>query len=278
MTIAYEHELPDGFEALKVLGRGGEGTILLVSHSNDTQKYVLKVFHDPLPKAWAVGLQIYAREIAAGEPGLMPITLWESKDSILGVYYPHVRLIRVHPRLVSSLVQVARGVVGSFCRMQRRLIAEHGVAVLEPSAANMLLTEGGYFCYVDFGYGISTLDQPEMRRLNLMGYGFAALLTSLRRKSLRQALPPSEEHDYAAPCVYFENELLDEAAAGQPWIAEIVAEVRGSPAERLLEAGFYEGLGRRLPGRVASARALIAANKLLDKVARVRRQMKRVMH
>lgn len=270
MNPASQCDLPPGFRMLETLGQGGEGTVYLVSKDDDAHQYVLKVFHEPLPKAWAVGLQIYASNVSPNDHGLLPIQLWENSEAILGVYYPYTRLTAVHRRLIRASDQIAQSMVGSFCRMQHHLISSNGIGLLEPAADHLMLDRHGRFTYIDFGYGISTLDNQEARRLNLFGYGLAAFLPSLCGKNLRAIQPPVDGHVFDQPCVYFSNPLFDQIAVRQEWLASIIAEVRSSPSSQLLNADFYLAISSHLPGQPPLPQMVTALSRLLEAMGHAR--------
>lgn len=112
MSILPGSNLPPGLRVLKTLGRGGEGTVYLVAEDADDRSRVLKVFHTPLRKAWAAGLQIYASQVGPNDLGLPPIALWEDQDKILGVTYPFIPLTIVHRRLIMASDRIAQAIYG----------------------------------------------------------------------------------------------------------------------------------------------------------------------
>lgn len=270
MTKPVHHTLPDGFQVIERLGQGGEGTIYLVSRRGSARQLVVKVFHEPLPKAWAIGLQVYAEEVSSNDLGLPQITLWDTAQGIRGVYYPFTGLYRTHRRLVTGFRHIARSMLGSFCRMQSYLMSKHRIGLLEPMPEHLLLSREGSFFYVDFGYGVSTLDHSETRRLNLFGFGFAAFLAVLHGRNFRLVQQAVAGHNYDQPCTYFAPDLLDGLIPSDSWVSPIIARIRTAPAEILLEADFYRALSSQLPHRLESPGLAIAAGHLLRMLGTLR--------
>lgn len=277
MNSSTYHNLPPGFQLVATLGQGGEGTVYKAIQTKTEQQYVVKVFHKPLPKAWAVGLQVYAANIEANDFQLLPIKLWETEENIRGVYYPFIRLFRIHRYLINNSQQIAQTIVGSYCRMQHYLISQHGIGLLEPSADHLMLARNGRFSYVDFGYGISTLNHPESNKLNLFGFGLAAFLPSLFNQNLRLSVRPCAGHNFNEPCVYFKDPLFDKLSVRHKWIEPIVSKVRCSPASLLLDSEFYRQLSLELPSQFTLPQLVISANHLLYLLDRYHKKVRQFL-
>lgn len=253
---------PD-WQIQKVLGRGGEGVIYLVADADADRKFVAKVFHLPRPKQECRSLQTYADRVMGEYPGLPKLELLEDQDSIHGIAYQYRPLHEVHYRLWDSVDQLAQALVGSYCRMQSHLISTASIAICDPYIRNFLLAPDGRFHWVDFGWGISTIDHPRNLDYGRFGYGCAGFLLSIYGIEIKPAVILTPGYSHAQPCRYCMDPRLDALAARHSWLHQVLDDVRHQPAAAFLEAEFYRRLGAQLPDRVTAPGAVIVASELL---------------
>jgi hypothetical protein len=265
----------DGWRVLRLLGEGGEGVVYLIEDKATSRRWVLKSFHSPLPAPCLQSLQIYNSGILAGDcPGLPEFELVQDRDSILGVRYPYVALYHVHWRILRSIGQIGKALVGSYCQLQHHLISRLGIAIWDADPVNFMLARDGYFYWIDFGTAMEVVNRPTGESRGGFEYGFATLLLGIHGINFKLLAQYSESYTYAGPCIYFMNAALDDVACRHHWVREIVETVRSQRAAAFLEPEFYRQLGAGLPRRVIAPTAIIASGALLFRAGGLRARLR----
>lgn len=254
----------------KVLGKGGEGTVYLVEDKESSNKFILKVFHEPHSVDWLPGLPVYAEKIKANDFGLPEVEVIYSGDEINGVVYPYVQLRSLHWRILNSIKNVAQSVVGSYCDKQYYLMSDHSLALWDPHLSNFMVDETGKWHYSDIGGGICPLDHPWARKHGVIGYGFASLLLSIYNINLHQHVSIVEDYSYDEPCIYCKNEWLDAIAMQHEWVHEILSEVVSNKASIFYDPEFYQRLRKYLPNRVPWPSLVLPISKTLTGLGKLR--------
>ena len=271
--LASVMDITANYQVLRVLGQGGEGTVYLVKDRAEARRLVLKVFHEPRPRAWVPGLEIYANSVAPNDCGLPVIRLLQDSDQIIGIQYPFVQLYQIHPRVLRLSERVAQALFGAYCRMQSYLMSEFGIGLWDVMVDHFMIAKGGQCHYVDFGYGVQTINQPRCLEQGLLGYGFSMLLLSIHGKNIRLVVPTSKDYSYDKPCIYCMNKELDAVAAQHSWAREVLFEVRGHKASIFHDPEFYRRLGERFPGRIPVPPLIIWASRFLFRLGKIRAKL-----
>ncbi len=264
------------YKELENLGWGYEGYVYLVRDQATGRKLVLKIYHDPFdhePGIWD-GLTLYASRVKPNPYGLYPITLIQKSGQIIALQYPFDRLYPLEYRVFERYDEARKSLVGQFCFMQSYLMSECGIGVIDPVIDNYLLAKDGQFHYVDYGLGIRNLEESIAVEYGLFGRGFALLLLSIYNINLRAEMPPLSNYAYDRPCPYSMCPALDDVAARNLWIKNIVSEVRSQNASVFLDPRFYWRLGMSLPRRVRFPQLLIRASQSIRFLKNVRDRLK----
>ena len=256
-------DIRPNWQVQRILGHGGEGIVYLVADVDTSRRSVVKIFHSPRPKQKCRNLQIYAVRVTGEYPGLPKLDLLEGEDGVYGIAYAYHPLYRVHYRLWGSLDQLARAMVGIYCRMQAHLISTAGIVLWDADVVNFLLATDGWFHWVDFGWGVAPVDHPWNLERGHVGYGLAMLLLSVHGVNIKPAVQTTPGYSQSQPCCYCMDSRLDTLAVKHRWLRQVLDEVRQQPATALLEPEFYHRLGARLPNRVAAPRGVIFASGML---------------
>jgi hypothetical protein len=256
---------------LRKLGRGGEGTVYLMQELDSDQRFVLKLFYEPIRGSSTQGLKIYAQKIKRNKYGLPPIVLVEAPDQIVGVRYPYTPLYNIYWRLFQLHESVAQSLFGAYCRMQYYLMTQGGIGLLDTVADNFMSGWDGTFYFVDYGFGIKSVEHGPTLESGKFGYGFVMMLLSIYQRNLKSEMLPSTNYDYNVPCVYCQSKLLDEVSAEQQWVKELLTEVRSCKASIFVDPEFYKRLSSRLPGYMPFSRSSILFSKLVFSLQSLRK-------
>lgn len=256
-------------QAVKLLGEGGEGAVYLLHDGQTEEQKVLKLFHRPRPKSLAEGLLVYAAGVGTDDcAGLFPARLVQNADHVLGVIYPYRRLYSLNRRLRQQVDQIGQALIGAYCQMQWYLMEQHAIGLWDVGVGNFMLDRHGQFWFVDFGYGISPLDNMQCADQGKFEYGFVMLVLSIYGINLKLIRREITGYSYADPCIYCTE--LNDLAIEHDWIDSIVGEVRGRAASLFLDPQFYARICADLPGQVPWPRAMIAASRCATGLARFR--------
>lgn len=267
-----------GFSVQKVLGQGGEGIVYLVKDQGRSKEFVLKVFHEPHPCDYLSGLPIYANRIRKNDVGLPEITLIYHDENIIGLVYPYVPLELIHWRIMERNEQVAKSIIGSYCKKNYFLMTNHGLVIYDPPMPNFLVDRMGLWNYIDIGGGIGLTDSAYIKKHGLLGYGFASLIMSIYNKTLYHLMMPQEDYSYEIPCVYCQNEWLEDIARKHVWVREILSEVLTQNALIFYEPEFYYRIGERLPDHIPLPSLILPINKTLFWAGKIRGRIGNIMH
>ena len=253
----------------KLLGQGYEGSVYLVQDRDSDQRCILKVFHNPWPKAQVRALQRYAVSVAEDScAGLSSIELIQDSDHILAVAYPYRRLRYLNRRLLYWVDQIGQALLGSFCRMQAYLISRHNMALWDVSADNFMVDANGQYWLTDYGYGIAALDNEYHLDRGMFEYGFVMLVLSISGTNIRLVRQPTPGYSYNSHCLYCTE--LGAVDSHPAWIGTIANQLRDQRASVFLDSEFYRRLGEQLPLRVAYPGLVIPTSELITSVARLR--------
>jgi len=258
----------------KLLGQGWEGSVYLVRDTYSEQRYVLKVFHKPWPKAEVRALQKYAISVSEDSVvGLSSIELVQDSDHILGVAYPYQRLRHLNRRLLRWVDQLGQALLGSYCRMQAYLMSQHNMALWDVSADNFMVDGNGQFWLTDYGYGIAELDNEYHLDRSSFEYGFVMLILSISGTNIRLIRQPTPGYSYDGHCQYCTE--LTAVASHRAWIRAIADQLRAQRASTFLDSAFYRQLGEQLPRQVAYPVLVLPASELMSSVARLRIRLRK---
>jgi hypothetical protein len=258
----------------KLLGQGFEGSVYLVRDTYSDQKYVLKVYHNPWPKDQVRALQRYAIGVTEDScAGLSPIELVQDSDHVLAVAYPYRRLRHLNRRLLWTVDQIGRALLGSYCRMQAYLVSRHNLALWDVPAENFMVDANGQFWLTDYGDGIAQLDGVRHLDCGSIEYGFVMLLLSISGINIRLIRQPTPGYSYDGRCLYCTE--LAAVASRRVWIRAIADQLRDQSASVFLDPGFYRQLGEQLPHRLAHPEFVIPTSELITSIARLRILLRR---
>jgi hypothetical protein len=261
------------YRVIKVLGKGSEGIVYLVEDKDRANKLVLKLFHEPHSRDWFTGLSAYADNISSNELGLPVTQLLYQKADIIGLVYPYVQLYTLHWRIFNIFDKVAMSVVGSYCRKQYYLMTKHGLAIYDPVLLNLMVDKQGRWHYLDIGGGICLLNDPWIRKLGAIGYGFASMLLSIYNVTLHHYIKYQEFYTYDATCFYCSCKWLNDIAERHLWVKGILSEIKTQKSTIFYDPEFYKRLSDRLPGRVPCSFLILPFSKTLTNVGKLRGYM-----
>ena len=254
---------------IKVLGEGWEGCVYLIQDKRTRDKKILKVFHQPLPDIWAKDLRFYADNVAeAGAIGLSPIELVLDSSEVIGLLYPYQRLYQLNRRILWSVDQIGQSLVGSYCRMQCYLMKKYHMGLWDVSANNFGLDRFGQYWFIDFGYGLASLENPVCLDRGLFEYGFVMLLLSIYDINLREIIPHAKGYSCLDTCIY--SRELDNLVSRCDWAEPILNEIHDHRENIFLDPDFYCRIGRQLSCRVRYPVPCIIASEFMSGLARLR--------
>lgn len=249
------------YEIVSYLGSGGEGVVYLLADQSNRDHVVLKVFFEPRKGLGAEGLQLYATEAPPSDLGLPSIRLVSDSGSVLGYWYPYVKLNHVHSRILYHFDSVSQALLTDYLAMQSYLIGSRELVLHDAVNSQFMLSRQGKFHFVDLGWAISTLDAPYVIRSGLVGHSLLSLLCSIY--GLRWDRQRENNYSYREPCVYFRKFPLDDLLRQKPWLRDLIHFVRSNPASVFLEFEFYDHWARRFDDRVPFPRFVVTCSQIL---------------
>ena len=246
----------------RYLGTGGEGIVYCGDTPNHNDPLVLKLFWEPRRGGSAHCLERYSGLLPPSCIGLPPITLLYEGGYVVGLWYTYTELHHVHPRLFWHVDGIAQALVSNYCQMQAYLIRNRGLLLHNDAATRQfMLSEQGRYHFVDFGWGISSVDSEYTLRQGLVGLGLFTLLCSLSGVQWRPGRV--QDYRYDKPCSYFANHTGILRTLRHQWATELASKVLSQPASALLDCRFYDEIESDMPAKVPLPHIVIATSKLL---------------
>jgi len=274
-ALAAIQQLKPGHRALRYLGQGMGGKVFQVQDPVSGGMTVLKVFHEPWPFDMAEGLRLYRDRVREYRFGLEPLTLYEEGSQILALEYPYTPIYPLHWRLLAANEPLAQAMFGAYCQAQAHVMSVYGLGLADTIAEHFFLDQTGEFHFIDYGIHIERVDADYVREQGIFGYAFAMMLVSLYGENLKEDASPAPGYRNDLPCVYCQNDLLDEVAHRRPWVSELVQRVRGESAELFYRPEFYKELAGRFYRPVARPRWQIGLSQGLFTLGKIKQKVVR---
>lgn len=251
---------PTGFQILRTLGQGREGTVY--KGLKDGREYVVKMFNDL--SGSEADLKAYCERVTTQEAGLFPVDLIHEGERIAGLYYSYVPLFRIPGVAYRRSVSVRQALLSQYCLTQAYLMRKHAMEMVD--GAQFLMAKDGQLYYVDYGSTIVRADNDWCRT---RGYTVFSLLSVLFEPSGtildRNIRQPG--FDYGRPCAFVQPAQYEALLRCSPWTAPVIERIRQTEAEIFLDPALYAWIAGLYERIVPIAGRIVAADTFRRAVA-----------
>lgn len=248
---------------VKLLGKGGEGTVYLLKDARVGSRTVVKLYHTPIPRNWVVALETIANRFQPNSVGLEDVKLIENGDLVEGVFYPYQPLYPVHYRLLDRFDTLAQAIFAAACRLQAHLLANYQVVIFDTIADHFLLDRQGRFHFIDYGFSVKPADHPNVRKFGRLEYTLAMMVLSIFNRNIKSYVQPNSEYREEGRSTYFSHVVWEPVLDRQSWVREVYSHLEQSSPEAFYHPGFYHDLVKGFPSASPSPRTTIFTSSLL---------------
>jgi tetratricopeptide (TPR) repeat protein len=251
-----------GFQVMKFLGSGWEGSIYLVRDING-KKNILKKFHEHrVEKLNSKTIPFYQIPVAGGAVHLQrlaecsqchssayiyPFTLLRRGSVIVGLVYDFEPLITIDHRYIAS-TDLKLSLLKAFFEIQKFLLLHLDLVMVDASIGQFMITRSGRLRFIDYGESINPIDDFRSKQEHWHILSLIKLLYQLFKPGMEVHFKPPDFGVLKDPEKGFGNIIVL-----YPFIAGVIDELQKPDLTAFSDYSFYAIQGTSLPERLGLA-------------------------